>query len=275
MLKLFTLQVGRFWLCDMKPFTSMKRLLLFGAATAWLVSASPAKADLFVSADCDIADPLIGLYNQVPGIDTGNQQFFANILGSGSSVAVLHTGSAQYDPSGQIVTDVNQFYNGLDGKTSTVISGTISSLAGYNLLVVPLPDHAFTSGEITVLRDFLAAGNSVFFLGENDSFTLENPNINNDLTALGSTIQIVPASFDAGWHTATGSQIALDPFTTGVSHFSYAAPSMVSGGNYLVFGTGAQPFVTYSAVVPEPSTVSLACLGVLALVWRLRRTGRL
>jgi hypothetical protein len=228
---------------------------------------------LFVSADCNIADPLTGVNSGVPGIDTGNQQFFANILGSGNSVAVLHTFSAQWDLSGPFVTDVNQFYNGLAGKISTVISGTISSLAGYNLLVVPFPDHAFTSGEIAVLSNFLAAGNSVFFLGENDTFTLFNQNINNDLTALGSSIQIVPASFDGGWHTATDSQIASDPFTTGVSHLSYAAPSMVSGGNYLFFGTGAQPFVTYSAVVPEPPTFSLACLGLLALVWRLRRTG--
>ena len=52
-----------------------------------------------------------------------------------------------------------------------------------------------------------------------------------------------------------------------------AAPSMVSGGNYLFFGTGAQPFVTYSAVVPEPSTVSLACLGVLALARRFLGKG--
>src|SRR5262249_20319285 len=88
------------------------------AATPWLAFVSPAQADLFVSGDSNIADPLIGINNDVPGIDTGNQQFFANILGGGNSVAVLQTGTPY---GGLFVTDVNQFYNGLPGKSSAMI----------------------------------------------------------------------------------------------------------------------------------------------------------
>ena len=246
---------------------------LLGATTTWLVFTFPAKADLFVSGDSNIADPLIGIYNAVPAIDTGNQQFFVNILGGGSSVAVLQS-SITYSGGNvsQIVTDVNQFYNGLPGKSSTVISGTISSLAGYNLLVAPLPDHAFNSSELTVLGNFLAAGNSVFFLGDNNDviFAEANANINNDLIGFGSSMQIVPNLFDSRWHTATGSQIATDLYTAGVSHLTYAAPSSVSGGNYLFFGTGGQPFVAYSTI-PEPSSLLLLCYGLVGAIGLGRR----
>jgi hypothetical protein len=236
---------------------------LLGAAVVCLVPASPSKADLFVSGDSNVIDPLTGIHNGVPGIDTGNQQFFRNILGGGNSVAVLQSGTAY---GSLFVSDVNQFYNGISGKSSTVIAGTISSLAGYNLLVAPLPDHAFTSSEITVLKNFLNGGNSIFFLGENNDgvFTAANANITSDLAALGSSMQIVPNLFDSDWHTATGSHIATNPYTSGVSHLSYAAPSSVSGGNYLYFGTGGQPMITYAAV-PEPSSLALIGCGLLAV----------
>ena len=237
---------------------------LLGAAIVCLVPTSPSKAALFVSGDSNVIDPLIGIHNGVPGIDTGNQQFFINILGGGNSVAVLQSGTAY---GSLFASDVNQFYNGLSGKSSTVISGSISSLAGYNLLVAPLPDHAFTSSEITVLKNFLNGGSSIFFLGENNdsTFTAANAYINSDLAGLGSSMQIVPNLFDSGFHSATGSHIATDPYTAGVSHFTYAAPSSVSGGNYLFFGTGGQPVITYMAAVPEPSGLTLFGCGLLAV----------
>ena len=253
----------------------MKRLTLslFGAATAWLLCASSARADLFVSGDCNIADPLIGEYNGVPGIDTGNQRFFSNILGSGNRVAVLQSDlTFSVYTASQFVTDVNQFYNGLAGKSSTVVSGTIGSLAGFNLLVVPLPDHAFTPAEITVLNNFLTEGNSIFFLGENSNpdFTTANADINSDLNGLGSSMQIVPTDYDIGWNTATGSHIATDPYTAGVSHFTYAAVSSVSGGNDLFFTAGGVPFVTFSPV-PEPSSLLLSGSGLLGAIGLRRK----
>ncbi len=251
-------------------------IALLTTAAAWLVSAPLAEADLFVSGDSNIADPLLGIYNGVPGVDTGNQQFFVNALGPGSSVAVLQSSIVYGGGSASLcVTDVNQFYNSLPGKTSTIISGTISSLAGYNLLVAPLPDHSFTPSEINILRNFLLGGNSVFFLGENSdsAFTAANANINSDLIALGSSLQIIPDVVDPGWHTATGSQIAADPYTAGVSHCTYAAGSSVSGGNYLLFGTAGQPFLTYTSI-PEPSSLlllGLYSLGAIGLRRKLRK----
>jgi hypothetical protein len=234
----------------MKKITILSLMILLV-----LVAYSPAKATLFVSGDSNIIDPL------TPGIDTGNQQFFTNILGGGNSVAVLHSTV----PSGSdFVGNVNQFYNSLSGVTSTVITGPITSLTGYNLLVAPLPDHVFSSSEITALGNFLAGGGSVFFLGENGKyFNTTDTDINMALAALGSSMQIIPDTIDVGWHTATGAQIATDPLTAGVTTLSYAWTSQVSNGTFLFFGTGGQPFVEYT--IPEPATMLLLGLGLMGL----------
>ena len=49
-------------------------------------------------------------------------------------------------------------------------------------------------------------------------------------------MRIINDLFDATFHTATGSQIAVDSFTAGATTFTYAAPSqvaMVDGGTFL------------------------------------------
>lgn len=138
------------------------------------------------------------------------------------------------------------------------------------MLVAPLPDHAFVASEIAIFSNFLTQGGSIFFTGENNNFTTSNTTINTTLAALGSSMSINSSMFDNGTYTATGSQIAADPLTTGVSTFTYGAPSQVTVGNGipLFFGTGGQPFISYEGTssVPIPAAIWIFGSGLLGLV---------
>jgi hypothetical protein len=77
-----------------------------------------------------------------PAIDPGNQQFFSNVLGSGTSVIVQGTDSAGFTP----VANINTFYNTLGGGVSSNIQSgpvTSASLAGINLFVSAFPSSPF------------------------------------------------------------------------------------------------------------------------------------
>src|SRR4051812_2014626 len=65
--------------------------------------------------------PVFALNNTANGsIVAGNQQFFKNVLGTGSDVLVL--GSTF---NSLAVTNVKDFYTGLPGVNTTVFSGTV------------------------------------------------------------------------------------------------------------------------------------------------------
>lgn len=247
--------------------------ILFVIAVSLVFCINAVNAELFLSGDTNITNPLTG--SSGVAIDTGNQKFFTNILQGGQNVAVLQ--STWGGSVGSAYTDVNTFYNSLPGVTSTVISGTINSLAGYDLLVAPLPDHAFAASEISVFSNFLAQGGSIFFTGENSdiSFVMSNSVINTVLAALGSGMSIKSSIFDSGFHTATGAQIAADLFTAGVSTFTYAAPSevLLGGGTPLFFGTQDQTFLSYEQTsnVPIPAAFWIFGSGLLGLLGIRRR----
>ena len=244
----------------------MRKLIMIGAFAVLTLTVSSAQADmtLIVSGDSNISKPLDP---DVAVFDAGNQRFFSNVLGAGTNIAVLQGDITSFDD------DINDYYNSLSGVSSSIFSGTVTSLSGVDLFVAMLPVDDFTTSEIAVMSSFLYGGGDIFFLGENDSFTTQNARINNALTALGSSLQIVNDLFDAGWHTATGSQIASDPYTEGVSTFRYggtSAVSVASGGTSLFYGTGGQSFVAYE-VVPVPGAVLLGMLGLSVAGIKLRK----
>ena len=236
------------------------------------VNPAYAKMAVFVSGDGNIANPLTGAYDGTP-LDVGNQQLFSNVLGSGSNVSLLdNILSGGPGSVGTMVSDINTYYNGLSGVTSSVFSGTVTpaKLSNADLFVVVLPDDDFTTSEIGIMSSFLTSGGDIFFLGEYGSWIAPNVSINNALNGLGSSLSITPAMADPSWHTGTGYQIAPDPYTTGVSTLSYSYTSHVSGGTSLLYDTDGHGFLAYE-VVPAPGAILLGGIGVSLVGWLRRR----
>lgn len=258
----------------MRPFHI--RLLAVSILTglAALVQAPAASALVVVSADVNIAYALNGAGVPAAPIDPGNQQFFTNVLSGGSTVAVLDD-----DPFGASSVGgeaIDGFYNGIGGVSSTLLASsttiTAATLAGIDMFVAVLPD-AFSAAETTALVNFANAGGTLFLFGENFAFSARNAAINGVLTALGSAMSIVDDAFDqAVYFTAVGGQIAADPLTAGVATLSYVAPSQITGGTSLFFGTAGEAFVAYEAMaVAEPAALCLALAGLMALGVASRR----
>ena len=259
--------------------TNIRRLFRRVLIPALLLGAMlPAHAGLIVlSGDTNITNGLDGSFG-VP-VTAGNQQFFTNVLGAGSSVLVQDNCTVCAGSIGTAVSAVNDHYNSLGGVSSSTHAGAITAaaLSGVDLFVSILPESAFSASELAALSSF---GGSIMFLGENSFATAQNNNINAALAALGSSMSLLNTIFDAGILTATGAQIAADPLTAGVSSFVYGAPTelLVSGGTGLLFGMGGEAFIAYeggAAAVPEPGMLSLLGAGLIGFgLTRRRRRAR-
>jgi hypothetical protein len=245
-------------------------LALFAVLFVELGFIPAARAAIMLSGDSNIANPLDG--SAGAPVDAGNRRFFQNVLGSGHQVVVHSDQDPGVSASGLAVPPaINNFFNSIAGVTSSLFSGTITpaTLAGKDLFFEIVPNDAFTAGEIAAVNSFVTGGGTIVFLGENgQNFGAADDRINFDLAALGSSLSLLKTTFDSSFHTAGPSRIASDPYTSGVTSFTYAFGSATAGGTVLFRGTGNEPFVTY---VPEPSAFAMLATAVLLAARRTRR----
>jgi hypothetical protein len=234
-------------------------VLLPLAVLAIALSANrPGVAVVFLSGDGNIVDHLLGA-----NIDPGNQQFLKNALQGGTKVAVLRNTFAGCCET--FDENISAFYNTLPGVTATTIIGTVNAagLSGVNLFLSAIPDDSFTGSEISAMNGLLSNGGSIFFLGENSNFPTQNGFINSALAGLGIGMSIGADTNESGSATVNGAQIsATSAFTSGVTTFTYAAPSQVSGGVPLIYNVNHLPIIEVNVdrSVPEPSNIVLALL---------------
>jgi len=234
---------------------------LLAAALLTATFQSPLLAgSLVVAGDITSA---FSLTNAPPGIAEPHVgQFYTNLLGSGTQVAVLNTGS--FDASGEI----NEFYNSLSGVTSTVYNGPITpgQLAGVDLLMAPFLKATFSAAEVDEINNVRQSGGTLFVSGEADGVNggeFANADVNALLAQLGSGMSIVNALLDIGGQIASGAQIATHPLTTDVTSFNYGATSIVTGGTPLFFTKSGSAFIAVD--VPEPTSAVMLVAGALFL----------
>jgi hypothetical protein len=262
-----------------------RRSLLKSAAVSAALLAAPlltpvgsasAQSLIVASGDTNIASFLNG--GNLP-INPDNRTLFTNILGGGNRVLIQGAGEA---------VNINSFYLGLAGVTSSLSGGPVStgSLFGVDLFVSNFVS-VYAAEELAALQAFSASGGSIFVLGEgNPVNSAANSGSNSLLTAIGSSMRIVPAGIGSGGEL-TFQINENNPLTAGVDTLTYAFGSEVTGGTFLARSNAGQTFLAVENLaitappapnaVPEPSewlAMGMAGASVCGLMLRARRRSR-
>lgn len=252
----------------------MQRLITT-SLLAFLSIAGCTASEIVVSGDSNIGNGI----NGSDGAFTvaGNETFFSNLLGSGTNVVFQTTTNMSSPSIPDSQSAITGYYSSLSGVNVTTLSTfTAANLSGANLFISFLPDTAYSPSELSALSGFLNSGGTVLFTGEAATFDpTADANINVALTALGSSLQIVPANDDSGFNVTNTSQIGSDALDTGVTAFEYGYTSQVSGGTAIFYDRESKAFLeeeTLTSAVPEPASLLLAGAGLLLAGVFVRRS---
>lgn len=223
-------------------------------------------ATIIVSGDASIASALNPavptFYNQ------GDQQFFTNILGNATDVAV-------FDQLGTnpFAFQINNYYSSVSAiNTSEIPTISSSSLENVGMLIVPLPVSAFSNDEMAIMNSYINGGGSVFFLGDAFTSSVKNAIINQMLLGIGSSLSIKNDSLDRGINKATANQISPDVYTNGVQSLTYGFVSAVNSGTSLFSTKNGTSFIAYEPTsVPEPSMAMLIIVSIVGFLGLKKR----
>jgi hypothetical protein len=225
------------------------------------------QATIIVSGDASIVRALD--VNASMLFNPGDQQFFINILNGATDVAIVD----QLDTN-TFASLLNHYYSSVGNSSVSAISTiTSSSLMNVGMLIVPVPEKAFSNDELKVMNNYIDSNGAVFFLGDaSSSWASNNAIINQTLLSIGSSLSIVNDTLDRGIFKATGTEIIGDVFTNDIQSFTYGFVSTVNGGTSLFKTINGSSFIAYENVsVPEPSMAWLLVAGMFGLWGLIKR----
>jgi hypothetical protein len=233
-------------------------------------------ATIIVSGDVSMAAFLNSAYSIN---NPGNQHFFDNILQNSDNVAVVKQTTLDNFNSTYAVK-IKFFYDTYskkDAKSDLITTITMQSIENINMLIIPVPQIDFSGEELICMNDYINNGGSIFFLGENAGYSINNSIINHALATIGSSLSIVDNSLDTRVTKITNlAQINQnDAFTENVSSFTYGSVSAVEGGISLFTTKNMTTFVAYENIsVPEPPMAWLIVAGMLGMLGLATRINR-